>query len=144
MEDAPPAPEGTARGIVLQVGAFGQKKLCSHPVAVSGRRGYTVIPSRTEPHPSSSHVSVETLSGEGIMDMKTCRVRIKSGEKITGPIFFHKGKEFICIISGTLSVVIGGEEHLIRKGESMILESALIEKWSCHGRGDCDFIYILF
>ena len=71
-------------------------------------------------------------------------MRIKAPEKISGPIFFHKGKEFISILGGSLCVAIDGGEHVIRKGESMLVESSFIERWSCHGRSDCEFIYLLY
>jgi transcriptional regulator with XRE-family HTH domain len=111
---------------------------------ISGRRGFSLIAGRAQDHPSSGQVSFEILSDESMMEMKIYRVRIKASEKIGGPIFFHKGKEFISVLSGSLGVVIDGGDHVIRRGESMLVESSFIERWSCHGRSDCEFIYLLY
>lgn len=111
---------------------------------ISGRRGYSQIASRVQEYPASNQVSIEVLSDDSVMEMKLFRVRIKPPEKISGPIFFHKGKEFISVLTGALCVVVDGGELIIRKGESLVIESSFIEKWYCHGKSACEFIYLLY
>jgi quercetin dioxygenase-like cupin family protein len=48
------------------------------------------------------------------------------------------------VVNGALNLTIEGEEHLFRKGDSVLLERSFVEKWNNHGKGDCEFIYLQF
>ncbi len=105
--------------------------------------GFTIIRKQEHVRPTHDNLKITPLTGDEMTDIKIYHIRISGNKIINKPILMHKGKEFISIISGVINVKVDGEEHLLRKGDSIYLERSFIERWSNNGKNDCEFIYIL-
>ncbi|RPI92305.1 MAG: cupin domain-containing protein, partial [Spirochaetales bacterium] len=93
---------------------------------------------------SSKNALVTGLADEKRPDFAPYHVTLEGHQAVEGPILLHKGKEFIVVVNGSLSLTIDGEEHLLRKGDSILLERSFVEKWGNRGKNDCEFVYIQF
>lgn len=109
-----------------------------------GNRGFSIFRKKDARRFSSKNALVTGLSDEKRPDFAPYHVTLAGRESIDGPILMHKGKEFIVVVNGTLSLTIDDEEHLLRKGDSIILERSFIERWTNHGKTDCEFVYIQY
>ncbi len=109
---------------------------------MSGRGGFTVLRGNGQEQHTSKRIKTELLADDAAL--RLYRIRITSGETMEGPILFHKGKEIISILSGSLRVRVDGRDEFLKKGESMILDISIIEEWSNPGKSDCDFVYLQF
>jgi len=107
-------------------------------------RGYRVFRKKDSHLATSKNLKISSLSDENEMDFSSYYVTLGSYDAIEGPIMLHKGQEFIIIVSGALNISIDGEEHLLRKGDTILLERSFVEKCGNHGKSDCEFIYIQF
>jgi len=57
--------------------------------------------------------------------------------------FNHKGDEFGYILEGDLEVDIQGQKHMLRKGDSLYIESTVPSRWFNAGKGDTVVLWIL-
>lgn len=105
-------------------------------------RGFHVF-RRKDAHASSSRgAKILPLSDEGRGDVRSFSVVLGGGETIEGPILLHKGKELIIVVGGSLTLSIEGEEHLLRKGDSILCERSFVDRWSNFSKNECEFIYL--
>ncbi len=110
----------------------------------NSNKGFIIFRKKDAQLSTSKNLKVSRLSGEMDMEIATYYVTLGSNDTVEGPIMLHKGKEFIIVVNGALNLTINGEEHLLRKGDSILLDRSFVEKWSNHGKSDCEFIYLQF
>jgi mannose-6-phosphate isomerase-like protein (cupin superfamily) len=70
-------------------------------------------------------------------------VRLGAGAEDTRSFFDHKGHEFGWILSGVLKIVVGDQEILLRKGDSIYVEDQTIRRWRNEGAGRCELLWVL-
>jgi transcriptional regulator with XRE-family HTH domain len=111
-------------------------------LGAAASRGFSVFRKKNEQEGPSRKISITRLSEEKNLPLKPFYITIASRHVAEGPLLLHKGKEYIFVINGILNVTISGEEVILRKGDSILLEHSFAEKWSNHGRSECEFLYI--
>jgi len=70
-------------------------------------------------------------------------VRLAAGAEDTRSFFDHKGHEFGWVLSGVLKIVVGDQEILLRKGDSIYVEDQTIRRWRNEGAGRCELLWVL-
>ncbi len=70
-------------------------------------------------------------------------LRLGAGAEDTRPFFDHKGPEFGWILSGVLKVLVGQEEIVLRKGDSIYLEDQAMSRWRNEGTGRVEVVWVL-
>jgi quercetin dioxygenase-like cupin family protein len=68
---------------------------------------------------------------------------MKGGAIINGHFYSHKGDEFAYVMEGELEVEIQDEKQLLRKGDSLYLESIFPSKWTNVGKADAVLLWVL-
>jgi transcriptional regulator with XRE-family HTH domain len=56
---------------------------------------------------------------------------------------YHPGDELIFLLEGSLKVIIAGEQHTLRAGDSLSFKSHLPHRWDNVGEGDAKVIWTL-
>lgn len=110
----------------------------------NNNKGFKIFRKNDVPGSASKVIKILKLFDIQNMDFTPYLITMTGHESVNGPILMHKGRELIIVISGELNLVIDGEEHQARKGDSIILERSFVEKWSNHEKSECEFIYIQF
>jgi transcriptional regulator with XRE-family HTH domain len=77
-------------------------------------------------------------------DMKPFIVSIIGDKEVEGPILFHKGKEFIAVMRGSLKITINGDGILLGEDDSLLITDSFISLWQNMSEPDCKFLYILY
>ncbi len=91
-----------------------------------------------------NNLKIARLANEKAQSLLPYLVSIPGGESHDGPILLHKGREYIIVVNGSLGLVIDGEEHLLRKGDAVLLERSFAGRWINRGKGECEFVYLQF
>ncbi|OHD64551.1 MAG: hypothetical protein A2176_08450 [Spirochaetes bacterium RBG_13_51_14] len=114
------------------------------PEAARGSKGHVV--SRNNPRVSSPHRNVEIHRMMEPDDpvMKPFMVTITGDRAVDGPVIFHKGKEFIAVLKGSIKITIDGEVQVLDQGESLLLTNSIISRWQNMSDPECKFLYILY
>ena len=107
-------------------------------------KGYRIFRKREAHHSTSKSLRITSVSDLKAANFRSYLITIGSSGTHEGPILLHKGKEFIIVVSGSLNCTVDGEEQLLRKGDSLMLDSSFVEKWGNRGKSDCEFIYMQF
>ncbi|HDP79707.1 MAG TPA: XRE family transcriptional regulator, partial [Spirochaetes bacterium] len=107
-------------------------------------KGYKVLRKKDSAHSVSGPMKIQRLFDDRIPEINPYFMVLGGNQSMDGPIMLHKGRELIVVVNGALNLTIEGEELLFRKGDSIILERSFIERWSNHGKSDCEFIYIQY
>jgi len=68
---------------------------------------------------------------------------LKEGATVNGHFYTHKGDEFAYVLEGELEVEIQGEKQILKKGDSLYLESAFPSKWVNVGKGEVVLLWVL-
>ncbi len=68
---------------------------------------------------------------------------MKEGAEIGRHFYSHKGDEFAYVIEGELEVEIQDEKHMVRRGDSLYIESTFPSKWANTGKGDAVILWVL-
>ena len=68
---------------------------------------------------------------------------MKDGVTINRHFYGHKGDEFAYVIEGELEVEIQEQKQLIRRGDSLYIESTFPSKWTNIGKGDAVILWVL-
>jgi transcriptional regulator with XRE-family HTH domain len=107
-------------------------------------KGYLL--SRKNLRVSSPHrnVAIYRILESDDPDMKPFTVSISGDKEVEGPILFHKGKEFIAVIRGSLKVTIDGDTVLLGEDDSLLITSSFISRWQNMSESECKFLYILY
>jgi DNA-binding transcriptional MerR regulator/mannose-6-phosphate isomerase-like protein (cupin superfamily) len=95
----------------------------------SGGRQYLVRPSERRQLDASDGVRMELLAwGNPVMEPHLFHVApgAGSGEEE----YAHEGEEFLFILTGTLDLVVDGQEYRLSKGDSFYFESSTPHRWS--------------
>lgn len=105
-------------------------------------RGFRIF-RKKDAHPIASRgARILPLSDETRGDIRSFSVTMRGGQTIEGPLLLHKGKELVIVVNGALTLSIDGEEHLLRKGDSILCERSFIDRWSNFSKNECEFIYL--
>jgi transcriptional regulator with XRE-family HTH domain len=107
------------------------------------RRGFSLIEKKNISPVTYDNITLEKLSDDSITGMQAFHITIDRKGDIQRPLFLHKGREFFTVIEGTINIRINDEDYTVKKGESMYLETAFIEKWVNPNNEDCQIIYLL-
>jgi len=68
---------------------------------------------------------------------------LKEGAAVTGHFYSHKGDEFAYVMEGELEVEIQDEKQMLRKGDSLYIESIVPSRWVNIGKGDAVLLWVL-
>ncbi len=110
----------------------------------NGNKGYSIVRKKDSPISLAKNMKIYHLVNDKNSEVNSYYIIMGSHESVEGSIKLHKGKEIIIVVNGSLSVIIGGEELQFRKGDSILLDRSFVEKWTNHGKSDCEFIYIQY
>ena len=108
-----------------------------------GKKGYEIY---NKPAPVVSRIAnagIYKLCDNTDTGIDPYLVILKKGKSIKGQIMLHKGKEFIHIIKGSVYISLDGDVHYLKEGDSLLIETAFIEKIDNKSANDSKFIYIL-
>lgn len=108
----------------------------------SARKGYTLFRKKDASQTFIKNIKIERLYQDQSIGIVPYYITLGGKEAVEGPILPCKGREFVLVVNGVLSVTINGEEYLLRKGESIHIDQAFVERWSNHGKNNCEIIYI--
>jgi transcriptional regulator with XRE-family HTH domain len=76
--------------------------------------------------------------------MKPYMVTLVGDKAIEGPIVMHKGKEYIVVIMGSLTLTIDNETVVLEEEDSILLTDSFVSKWQNSDDSECKFLYLLF
>jgi len=89
------------------------------------------------------NMKINELADNHDIDIKPALITIESGSTVYGPPRFHKGEEYIYVISGSLSVTIDSSDQQLMPGDSIYISQSVIESLANEGPNNCSFIHLL-
>lgn len=102
---------------------------------------------RLEIHPpelKSNGVKLQLLVSDVLnRRMEPHFLTLKEGAIVNGHFYSHKGDEFAYVIEGELEVVIQDEKQVLKRGDSLYLESSFPSRWANIGKGDAVLLWVL-
>jgi transcriptional regulator with XRE-family HTH domain len=54
----------------------------------------------------------------------------------------HSGEEFVYVLEGSLTIVLGDTEHLLAKGDSIVFDGSTPHGYSSSGAGDAQVLFV--
>jgi transcriptional regulator with XRE-family HTH domain/KaiC/GvpD/RAD55 family RecA-like ATPase len=75
--------------------------------------------------------------------MEPYLLTMREGTTVNGHFFSHKGDEFAYVMDGELEVEIQDQKHMLRRGDSLYIESTVPSRWINVGKGDAVILWIL-
>ncbi len=75
--------------------------------------------------------------------MEPYLLTMKEGATVGRHFYGHKGDEFAHVIEGELEVEIQDEKQVLRKGDSLYIESTFPSKWANIGKGEAVILWVL-
>jgi transcriptional regulator with XRE-family HTH domain len=107
-------------------------------------KGYCVFKKNLRVSSQQRNVTMRRMMDADDMLIKPFLVCIEGDREVDGPILFHKGKEFIVVIKGSLEFIIDAEPIILDEGDSLLISSSFVTRWRNAGDSDCKFIYIQY
>ena len=107
----------------------------------SGARQYLVRPSERRQLDASDGVRMELLAwGNPVMEPHLFHVApgAGSGEEE----YSHEGEEFLFVLTGSLNLVVDGQEYLLQKGDSFYFESSTPHRWSNTAKQEAVILWV--
>ncbi|HVI78275.1 MAG TPA: cupin domain-containing protein [Candidatus Acidoferrum sp.] len=104
---------------------------------VSSRR---VRPEERKVLEAGSGVRMELLAwGNTVMEPHLFRIAPDAG---SGDPYTHDGEEFIYVLRGDLEIIVDGEEHRLKPGDSFYFESTTPHRWRNPGRRETWLLWV--
>jgi DNA-binding transcriptional MerR regulator/quercetin dioxygenase-like cupin family protein len=106
----------------------------------SGASSRRVRPQERKVLEAGPGVRMELLAwGNTVMEPHLFRIAPEAG---SGDSYSHEGEEFIYVLRGDLEIVIDGEQHRLKPGDSFYFESATPHRWKNPGRKETWVLWV--
>ncbi|HOW83406.1 MAG TPA: XRE family transcriptional regulator [Spirochaetota bacterium] len=105
-------------------------------------RGYTIARKNKVPARNIRNVHVSELFKDEKNRIIPHSLTIGPNSIVEGPLLLHKGSDFITVTSGSIEVLVNDSPVLLKKGDSIMLESAFVTRWKTF-KEECELLYIL-
>jgi transcriptional regulator with XRE-family HTH domain len=101
---------------------------------------YLVRPADRKVLAGGQGVRMELLAwGNTAMEPHLFRIAPGAG---SGESYSHHGEEFLHVIRGELEIVIGGQKHSLKAGDSLYFDSSMPHEWKNPGKSESSVLWI--
>jgi DNA-binding transcriptional MerR regulator/mannose-6-phosphate isomerase-like protein (cupin superfamily) len=101
---------------------------------------YLVRPADRKVLAGGKGVRMELLAwGNTAMEPHLFRIAPGAG---SGESYSHHGEEFLHVIRGELEIVIAGQKHLLRAGDSLYFDSSMPHEWKNPGKTESSVLWV--
>jgi len=101
---------------------------------------YLVRPADRKVLAGGKGVRMELLAwGNTAMEPHLFRIAPGAG---SGESYSHHGEEFLHVIRGELEIVIAGQKHSLRAGDSLYFDSSMPHEWKNPGKTESSVLWV--
>jgi transcriptional regulator with XRE-family HTH domain len=107
-------------------------------------KGYSVLKKNLRVSSPQRNVTIYRMMEADDSVIRPFLVCIAGEKPVEGPILFHKGKEFIAVVRGSLKVTIDAEANILDEGDSLLISNSFVSRWQNMSGSECKFMYIQY